>query len=96
MARRLPNCEGRRRESRVGEIANGNADEPWKPGVLPKHSGPARRTEMKGHGVAALGCPLPLSGLSGDGDLIITEARLVANHGAGASLAGQAVAHGVA
>jgi hypothetical protein len=37
---------------------------------------------MKGHGVAALGCPLPLSGLSGDGDLVITEARLVANRAA--------------
>jgi hypothetical protein len=51
VARRLPHCEGRRRESRVGEIANGNADEPWKPGVLPKQSGPAHRTEMKGHGL---------------------------------------------
>jgi hypothetical protein len=51
---------------------------------------------MKCHEVAALGCPLPLRGFAADGNLVIVEARLVADHGAGASLTRQAVAHGVA
>ena len=51
---------------------------------------------MEGHGVAAIGRPLPRGGFAGDGDLVIAVARLVADHGAGASLARQAVAHGVA
>jgi hypothetical protein len=50
---------------------------------------------MKGHRVAAIGRSLPLRGFTGDGDLVIAEARLVADHGAGASLACQAVAHSV-
>jgi hypothetical protein len=49
---------------------------------------------MKGQRVAAFGCPHPRGGLTGEGDLLATEARLVADHGAGAALAFQAVAHG--
>jgi len=51
---------------------------------------------MKGHGVSAVGRSLPLRGFAGDGDLVIAVARLVADHGTGASLTRQAVAHGVA
>jgi hypothetical protein len=51
---------------------------------------------MKGHDVAAVGRSLPLRGFAGDGDLVIAVARLVADHGTGASLTRQAVAHGVA
>jgi hypothetical protein len=49
---------------------------------------------MKGQRVAAFGCPHPRRSLSGEGDLLAAEARLVADHGAGAALALQAVAHG--
>ena len=51
---------------------------------------------MKSHRVPAIGRPAPLRGFAGDGDLVIAVARLIADHGAGASLAGQAVAHSVA
>jgi hypothetical protein len=40
---------------------------------------------MKGHGVAAVGRSLPLRGFADDGDLVIAVARLVADHGTGAS-----------
>ena len=46
------------------------------------------------HRIAAFGCPHPRRGITGDGDLLATEARLVANHGTGAALAFQAVTHG--
>jgi hypothetical protein len=48
---------------------------------------------MKGQHVAAFGCPYPRRSFTGDGDLLTGEARLVADHGAGAPLALQAVAH---
>jgi hypothetical protein len=44
---------------------------------------------MKGHEVAALGRSHPLCGFAGGGDLVIAVARLVADHGPGASLARQ-------
>jgi hypothetical protein len=44
--------------------------------------------------VAAFGCPHPRRSLTGEGDLLPAEARLIADHGAGAPLALQAVAHG--
>ena len=47
---------------------------------------------MKGQRVAAFGPPHPRCGLAGEGDLLAPEARLVADHGAGATLALQAVA----
>ena len=40
------------------------------------------------------GCPHPRRSLTSEGDLLTAEARLVADHGAGAALALQAVAHG--
>jgi hypothetical protein len=49
---------------------------------------------MKGQCVAAFGCPQPRRSLTGEGDLLAAEARLVADHGAGTALALQAVAHG--
>src|SRR5262249_54114408 len=48
---------------------------------------------MKGQRVAAVSCPHPRCRLTGEGDLLVAEARLVADHGAGAALALQAVAH---
>jgi hypothetical protein len=49
---------------------------------------------MKGDRVAAFGRPHPRRSLSDDGDLLAGKTRLVADHGAGAALALQAVAHG--
>jgi hypothetical protein len=51
---------------------------------------------MEGHGIAAIGRPRPLRRFAGDRDLVIAVARLVADHGAGASLTREAVAHGIA
>ena len=48
---------------------------------------------MKRHQVAAFGFPPPRSSLAGEGDLLGAEACLVADHGAGAALALQAVAN---
>src|SRR5262249_10667638 len=53
----------------------------------------ACRTEMKGQRGAAFSCPHPRCRLTGEGDLLAAEARLVADHGAGSALALQAVAH---
>ena len=49
---------------------------------------------MKGHRVAAFGCPHPRRSFTGEGDLLAAEARLVADHGASTALARQAVTHG--
>ena len=49
---------------------------------------------MKGQCVAAFGCPHPRRSLTGEGDLLAAEARLVADHAPSATLALQAVAHG--
>src|SRR5262249_44821863 len=61
--------------------------------VLPVDRRPANRTEMKCQGVTAFSCPRPRCGLAGDGNLFTLKARLVAHHGSGAALAGQAVTH---
>jgi hypothetical protein len=62
--------------------------------ALPVDGGAACRTEMKGQRVAAFRRPYPRGSLSGEGDLLTAETRLVADHSTGASLALQAVAHG--
>ena len=49
---------------------------------------------MKGQCVAAFRCTDPHRGLTGEGDLLSAKARLIADHGAGAPLALQAVAYG--
>src|SRR5262249_26564285 len=90
----LPHRDGWRREIRVGEVADGNSDVSGKAFVLPVDVGAACRAEIKGKRVAAFGCPHPRRSFTGDGDLLTGEARLVANHGASAALALQAVAHG--
>jgi hypothetical protein len=49
---------------------------------------------MKGQDVAAFGGPHPRrSRAGGEDDLLAAEARLVADHGPGAALAREAVAH---
>src|SRR4029078_577120 len=62
--------------------------------ALPVNGGAAGRAEVEGQCVAALGLARPGGGLAGEGDLLAAGARLVAEHGAGAALALQAVAHG--
>src|SRR5262245_29763456 len=79
---------------RVGEVADRNGDVFRKAFALPVDGGAARRTEMKGQRVATFGCPHPSRRLTGEGDLLAAEARLVADRGASAALALQAVAHG--
>ena len=89
----VPHCDGRRGETRVSEIANGDGHVPGETFVLPEDGRAARRAEMIGHRVAALGCPLPLRRFTGEGDLLAAEARLVAAHRPSTALALQAVAH---
>jgi hypothetical protein len=48
---------------------------------------------MKGQAVAAISRPGPRRCLARDGDLLALKARLVADHGSGAALTGQAVTH---
>jgi hypothetical protein len=48
---------------------------------------------MKGHRVTAFGRSLPRRGFAGDGDLVVAEARLVADRGPSAALTLKAVAH---
>src|SRR5262249_24529422 len=62
--------------------------------ALPVDGGAACWTEMKGQRVPAFGRPHPRRRLTGEGDLLAAEARLVADRGASAALALQAVAHG--
>ena len=94
MTRLFPHRDGRRGEIGVSEAPDGNGDVSRKTFTLPVDGGAARWTEMKGQGVAAFSCPHPRPILAGHCDLFAPEARLVADHGAGAALAFQAVAHG--
>src|SRR6516165_9001175 len=94
MAALLPHRDRRRRESRVGKGADGYRDVSGKAFVLPVNGRTACRTEMKGQHVAALGYSNPRRSFTCDGDLFAGKARLVAEHGAGAPLALEAVAHG--
>ena len=49
---------------------------------------------MEGQRLAVFGGPRPYRAPAGEGDLFAAKARLVAEHGAGAALAFQAMAHG--
>jgi hypothetical protein len=49
---------------------------------------------MEGQRIAAFRGPRPRRSLAGKGDLLSAEPRLIAEHGAGAALALQAMAHG--
>jgi len=51
---------------------------------------------MKGQCVAAFGFAGPRSSFTGEGSLLATEARLITDHSAGATLALEAMAHGYA
>ncbi len=94
VARLLPHRDGRRREIRVGEVADGNNDISRKTFAFPIDGGSAGRAEVKGHDTPAFGRPLPRCRLASEDDLIGPKARLVADDGAGTALASQAVAHG--
>src|SRR6516165_4368302 len=90
----LPHRDSRRREVRVGEVADGNGDVSGKAFALPVDRRAAYRTEVKGQRVATFGCSHPFRSVTGEGDLLAAEASLVADHGPGTALALQAVAHG--
>jgi hypothetical protein len=94
VTRLLPHPDVWRGEIRIGEVADGNSDVSGKAFVLPVHRGAACRAEIKGQRVATLGCSHPRRSFTGDSDLLTREARLVTDHGAGAALAFQAMAHG--
>src|SRR4029077_9703656 len=93
VTRLLPHRDVWRWEIRIGEVADGDSNVSGKALVLPVHRGAACRAEVKGQRVATLGCSHPRRSFTGDGDLLTREARLVADHGASAALALQAVAH---
>src|SRR5262245_2078820 len=78
----------------VGKAADGYSDVTRKALAYPIDRGPACRAEVESDGVAALGRARPCGRRAGECDLLATEARLVADHSAGAALARQTVAHG--
>src|SRR5215831_11140007 len=90
----FPYRDGRRREIRIGEVTCGNGDNSRKAFVLPIDSGAAGWTEIESQCVAAFCRPLPRRRFAIEGDLLAAEPRLVADNGAGAALALQAMAHG--
>jgi len=94
MAALLPHGDGGRGKLRVGEGADGDGDEAGEALALPVDGRAAHRAEVEGQRVAALGRARPGGGAAGEGDLLTGKARLVADHGAGAALALEAVAHG--
>src|SRR5262249_33106501 len=77
----------------IGEGANSDGDVTGKALALPVNRGATGRTEVEAERVPAVGRARPLSGFPREGDLFATKARLVADHGAGAALARQAVTH---
>jgi hypothetical protein len=79
---------------RVAEVAYSNCDNSRKAFVLPVDGGAAGRTEMESKRITAFGRSHPLRRVAVDGDLIPPEPRLVADDGASAALALQAMAHG--
>src|ERR1700685_3685074 len=79
---------------RVAEVAYGNGDNSRKAFVLPVDGGAAGRTEMESKRITAFGGSHPRHRVAVDGDLLAAEPRLVADDGARAALALQAMAHG--
>src|SRR6476646_8505994 len=75
----------------VGKGADGYGDVTGEALALPVDRGPACRAEVEGETVATLGRARPRGRLAGECDLLATEARLVADHSAGAALALQTV-----
>src|SRR6516164_3133195 len=93
VARLLPHRDRRLREGRVGKSTDGNSDISGKAFVLPVNGRTACRAEMKGQHVAALGYSNPRRSFTGDRDPFTGKACLVADHGARAALALEAVTH---
>lgn len=93
MARFLPHRDLRRGKFRIGEGADGDSDVIGKAFARPIDRRAADRTEVKRHRAAALGLARPRRRLPRDGDLLMPEARLIADHRAGATLALEAMAH---
>jgi len=93
MARFFPHRDLRRRKRRIGEGADRHRDVIGKALAGPIKRRAADRTEVEGHRAAALGRALPLRRLPRDDDLLMFEARLIADHRARAALAFEAMAH---
>ena len=94
MAGLFPDGDRGRRKIRLGKGADGDGDVAGKALALPVDRGAAGRAEVEGERIATLSRARPRSGLTGEGDLLTAEARLVADHSARAALALQAVTHG--
>jgi hypothetical protein len=90
----FPDRDHRRGKIRLGKSADGDGDIARKALTLPVDRGAAGRAEVEGEHIATLGRARPGSGLAGDGDLLAVKPRLIADHGTGAALALQAMAHG--
>ena len=93
MACLLPNRDDRRREIWVGEVAYGHGDNSRKSFVLKVDSRAAGRTEIASQRIAAFARPLPRCRCAIEGDLLAAEPRQVADDGAGAALALEAMAN---
>lgn len=87
MARFFPHRDLRRGKCGIGEGADRDDDDVAEALALPVHGRTADRAEVELHLAAAVGDARPLRGLAGDGDLLGFEARLIADHRAGAALA---------
>src|SRR5215470_9200855 len=89
----FPNRDRGRGKTRICEVADGDGNVTGKALALHIYGGAAGRAEVEGDRVAALGGARPGSGFSGEINLLAAEDRLVADDGAGATLALQTVTH---
>jgi len=83
-----------RARARIGKSTDGDGNHVGKASVLQIDRGAAHRAETIRKDIAAVGFTLPLGRLPGDGDLLPTKARLIADYGTGTPLTLQAMAHG--
>lgn len=93
MACLLPNRDDGRWEIWVGEVAYGHGDNSRKSFRLKVDSRAAGRTEIASQRIATFALPLPRCRCTIEGNLLAAEPRLVADDGAGAALALQAMAY---
>ena len=90
----LPHRDGRRWEIRISKGADGDGNQIGKAAIFPIYRGATHRAEAIRQDVAALGRAGPFGGRSADSKLRSAKARLIADYGACATLAFQAMAHG--
>src|SRR5689334_9199222 len=94
MAAFLPHRDGWGREIRISKAADGDGNQIGEAAILPMERGATHRAKAIGQDVAAFGRAGPFGGFSGKSNLRPAKARLIAEHGPGAALAFQAMAHG--